>query len=199
MTRYAILDFASNGLTPDRGGRVLEMAVVLVQGGTIMDSRHSLVNPAVPVPPFVTTLTGITPSMVREAPVPAVALADMLAFIGDAPLVAHNASVDRQLWLHELALARLSGPQEFICTLRIARRLYPWAGDLRLGTLLALHHIPVMEQHARALTGATLTAQLFLRMSADLATLYQEEAASAGFFARYQKTGKAKTKGMPAP
>lgn len=198
MTRYAILDFESNGLAPERGGRVLEAAVVLVQDGAIAASWQSLMNPGVPVPPFVTTLTGITASMVREAPPPAAVLSEMLAFIGDATLVAHHASSDRQLWSHELALAGLQGPDDFICTLRLARRLYPWARDHRLGTLVTLHQIPVPGLHQRAHAEALLTAQLFLRMNADLAELYPGEFGEEGFLARYQKTGKAKAKSVTA-
>lgn len=198
MTRYAILDFETNGLSPERGGRVLEAAVVLVQGGAISGSWHSLMNPGVPVPPFVITLTGISASMVRAAPPSAAVLNEMLAFIGDATLVAHNASTDRQLWCHELALAGLQGPEDFICTLRLARRLYPWATDHRLGALAALHQIPVQGQHQRAHSEALLTAQLFLRMNADLAGLYPGESGGESFLARYQKTGRAKAKAVPA-
>lgn len=197
LTRYAILDFESNGLSPAKGGRLLEIAVVLVESGRIVASRHSLLNPQVPVPPYVTTLTGITASMVRAAPPPSEVLPGLLAFIGDAALVMHNASIDRQFWLHEMALAGLKCPQEFICTLRIARRLYPWARGQKLSTLAELHGIPVETRHQRALAEAMTTARLFVRMSDDLAALYAPEAVNAAFLARYQKTGKALAKSAP--
>lgn len=177
---------------------MLEAAVIRVQDGAIVGSWHSLMNPGVPVPPFVTTLTGISASMVRQAPSSALVLSEMLAFIGDAALVVHNASTDRQFWSHELALAGLQGSEDFICTLRLARRLYPWAADHRLGGLAALHQIPVQGQHQRVHSEALLTAQLFLRMNADLAGLYPGESGEEGFLARYQKTGRAKARAVAA-
>lgn len=198
MTRYAVIDFETNGLMPEQGGRALEVAAVIVQDGRITESWQSLMNPGVRVPSFITSLTGITPAMVNEAPPPARVMTEIAEFVGDATLVAHNASFDRRFWQHELARIGQGAVHDFLCTVLISRRLYPWAPNHKLATLVDLHNIPVDGRHHRALADAAMTAHLFLRMQQDLAMLYRGAEAEPGFLARYQKTGKTLVKGMPA-
>lgn len=195
MTRYAIIDFETNGLMPGQGGRALEVAAVLVQDGRLVATWQSLMNPGVPVPAFITALTGITPAMVRTAPSPDEAMAGIADFVGDTPLVAHNASFDRRFWQHELDRIRRPAAQDFLCTVLIARRLYPWAPNHKLATLVELHRLPADGRHHRALADASMTAHLFLRMQRDLAALYAGEAVDAAFLRQYQATVKAKVRG----
>lgn len=199
MTRYAIIDFETNGLMPEQGGRALEVAAVLVQDNQIVDSWQSLMNPGVRVPPFITSLTGITPMMVRTAPPPEAVMAAIADFVGDATMVAHNASFDRKFWQYELGRIGVPSPHEFLCTVLIARRLYPWATNHKLATLVDLHNIPVDGRHHRPLADASMTARLFLQMQEDLAELYAGEQAQSHFLAKYQKTAKALVKGAPEP
>lgn len=197
MSRYAVIDFETNGLMPEQGGRALEVAAVLVEDGRIVDSWQSLMNPGGRVPSFITALTGITPAMVREAPPPEQVMAGIAGFVGDATLVAHNASFDRRFWQHELARTGREDARDFLCTVLIARRLYPWAVNHKLATLVDLHGIPVDGRHHRALADAAMTAHLFLRMQQDLASLYGGAEAESGFLARYQKTVKTQVRAMP--
>lgn len=196
MTRYAVIDFETNGLMPEQGGRALEVAAVIVEDGRIAGSWQSLMNPGVRVPSFITALTGITPAMVRDAPSPAQAMAGIADFVGDATLVAHNASFDRRFWQHELGRLERACAHDFLCTVLISRRLYQWAPNHKLATLVDLHDIPVDGRHHRALADASMTAHLFLRMQRDLAALYADEARAADFLQRYQKTAKAQVRGQ---
>lgn len=203
MHRYAVIDFETNGLMPDSGGRALEVAAVLVEQDAnglhrIVDSWASLMNPGVYVPPFITSLTGITSAMVRTAPAPGKVMAEIHEFVGDATLVAHNASFDKKFWQHELARIGLKPRSDFLCTVLIARRLYPWAPNHKLATLVDLHNIQIEGRHHRALADADMTAKLLLQMQADLAALYAgqaEPASGPDFLAQYQKTAKALVKG----
>ena len=197
MARYAVLDFETNGLMPDQGGRALEVAAVLLQDGQIVDSWQSLMNPGVRVPGFITSLTGITPTMIRTAPAPERVMAEIAEFVGDATLVAHNASFDRKFWQHELSRIGLPHQHEFLCTVLIARRLYPWAINHKLATLVDLHNIPIDGRHHRALADASMTAHLFLRMQADLAALYQGAETKTDFLSTCQKTVKTQLKFVP--
>src|SRR3989339_877959 len=79
---------------------------VLLQDGQIVDSWQSLMNPGVRVPGFITSLTGITPTMIRTAPAPERVMAEIAEFVGDATLVdLHNISIDGR---HHRALADAS-------------------------------------------------------------------------------------------
>lgn len=198
MTRYAVIDFETNGLMPEQGGRALEVAAVIVQDGRITESWQSLMNPGGRVPAFITALTGITPAMVSGAPAPAQVMAGIAEFVGDATLVAHNASFDRRFWQHELARIDRPAVHDFLCTVLISRRLYPWAPNHKLATLVDLHNIPVDGRHHRALADAAMTAHLFLRMQQDLASLYGDAEVEPGFLSRYQKTVKTQVRAMPA-
>lgn len=197
MTRYAVIDFETSGLSPAQGDRALEIAAVIVENGVIRESWQSLMNPGVAVSAFITSLTGITTAMVRAAPGPAQVMAEVAEFVGDATLVAHNAGFDKKFWERELGRIKIKRQYDFLCTLLIARRLYPWAQNHRLQTLVDMHRIHVEGRHHRALADASMTAHLFIQMNEDLAGLYQGEEAASGFLAKYQKTGKAQVKAMP--
>ncbi|MCC1497396.1 PolC-type DNA polymerase III [Alcanivorax sp. 1008] len=197
MHRYAVIDFETNGLMPGQGGRALEVAAVIVEGGEIVASWQSLMNPGGRVPRFITDLTGITPAMVRAAPSPDEVMTQIHEFVGDATLVAHNASFDRRFWEHELDLCGRFCSSEFLCTVLIGRRLYPWAPNHKLATLVELHNIPVDGRHHRALADASMTARLFQRMQQDLTTLYAEQTAQEGFLQRYQRISRAQAKSIP--
>ncbi len=199
MTGFVILHMETNGLAPNRGGRVFETALVRVEEGRITTSCQQLMNPGLPLPPFLTALTGITPSMIREAPDSATAMAVLQAFLGGSILVAHNASIDRQIWQHELELAGQGDTPGFLCTLRLARRLYPWAGSQKIPALAALQGSRCQGLHKRALDHALLKAQVFLRMQKDLAQLYPDEDIDLLFLDRYQKAGRALARSLPEP
>ena len=73
---------------------IIEIGAVKVEDGKITDRFSTFVNPGIPVPFEITRLTSITDQMVMDAPGIEVVLPEFLAFIGDAVLVAHNASFD---------------------------------------------------------------------------------------------------------
>ena len=195
MSRYAVIDFETSGLMPEQGGRALEVAAVIVEDGRIAGAWASLMNPGVHVPPFITALTGITSAMVRAAPPPGQVMAEVAEFVGDATLVAHNAAFDRKFWQHELARIGRDACTDFLCTVLIARRLYPAAPDHKLATLVDFHNLPVDGLHHRALADARMTAHLLLRMQRDLEGLYAE--ADATFLHKYQRTAKALVRSCP--
>ncbi len=197
MNRFAVIDFETNGLMPGQGGRALEVAAVMVEDGEITGSWASLMNPRVHVPAFITALTGITPAMVRSAPPPAEVMAGIHDFVGSAVLVAHNASFDRKFWQHELAMTGRESEAGFLCTVLLARRLYPWAPNHKLATLAALHNIEAEGRHHRALADAGMTARLLMRMQRDLSQLYADEYETPGFLERYQKTPRAQLRAAP--
>ncbi|MBF0460742.1 MAG: 3'-5' exonuclease [Magnetococcales bacterium] len=173
MDMLAIIDFETTGLSPNVGARATEIAAVVVQGGRMVRHYQSLMNAGVWIPAFITSLTGITNEMVRTAPPAAQVMGEVADFVGDLPLVAHNASFDRKFWDAELALARRTRPQEFACTMLAARRVYPTAPNHKLGTLATFARLPATGQAHRALADAEMTAHLLWHMEATLAERFQ--------------------------
>lgn len=168
MGPIAVIDFETTGMSPETGGRATEVAIVLLEDGQVVDRYQSLMNAGVWIPPFITQLTGITNAMVRDAPPAAEVMREAARFVGDAPMVAHNASFDRKFWQGELARLELAAPQPFACTVLLSRRLYPQAPNHKLGTLVDFHGLPRTGQAHRALADAEMAAALLGRIQQDL-------------------------------
>ncbi len=167
-----ILDFETSGMSPDRGDRAIEIGAVRLQGEQIVDRFQSLMNPGCRISSFIQELTGISNAMVRQAPATEQVMARFFNFLGDSPLVAHNAAFDRRFLDAELARIGLRRQQEMACSLLAARRLYPEAPNHRLQTLVRYHSLPTSGTFHRALADAEMTAHLWLRMGYDVATAY---------------------------
>ncbi len=168
MTRIAVIDFETTGMSPLHGDRPTEVAIVMTEQGRVVDQYQSLMNPGRPIPRFISELTGITDAMVRTAPTVSAVMAEAARFVGEVPLVAHNAAFDRKFWQAELARLRLGHAQPFACTVLLARRLYPQAPNHKLGTLADHLHLPRSGRAHRALSDAQVTAALLGRIQADL-------------------------------
>ena len=125
MSRIAVIDFETTGLSPAFGDRATEVAIVLLENGQVVDRFQSLMNAGQWIPAFIEALTGISNAMIANAPSAASVMVDASRFVGDAPMVAHNASFDRRFWQAELARAGQAATQPFACTMLVARRLYP--------------------------------------------------------------------------
>lgn len=173
MEVVAVIDFETTGLSPDHGDRATEVAAVLVRDGKVVDRYQSLMNAGVRIPPFITELTGITDAMVRQAPPVADVMRDVADFVGDHPLVAHNAAFDRKFWDAELGRIRRTRRQEFACSMLVARRVFPQAPSHKLGVLVDFARLPVAGRYHRALADAEMAASLLVHMEDELRRRYQ--------------------------
>ncbi|WP_026437285.1 PolC-type DNA polymerase III [Acidovorax sp. JHL-9] len=170
MPPIAVIDFETTGISPGQGARATEVAIVLLENGQVVDRFQSLMKTGAWIPPFITQLTGITNAMVNAAPDAAQVMQEAARFVGNAPMVAHNAAFDSKFWQAELALAGLPAPQPFACTVLLSRRLYPEAPSHKLGVLVDYHGLPRTGQAHRALADAEMAAALLARMQHDLRT-----------------------------
>ncbi|MEO0003791.1 MAG: polymerase PolC-type [Pseudomonadota bacterium] len=191
MSTIAVIDFETSGLLPEAGGRATEVAIVLVDQDRVVDRFASLMNAGVWIPPFITELTGISNAMVRAAPAAAQVMAQAAQFVGDRPLIAHNASFDRKFWQSELAHVGLAAPQPFACTVLLSRRLYPDAPNHKLGTLADFHALPRSGRAHRALSDAEVTAELLLRIQRDLRRRHGVATPGHDFLQALQQCSKA--------
>lgn len=169
MRTYAVIDFETTGLSagPDR---IIEVGAVLVRDGEIAGTFSELMDPGFRIPPFITSLTGITNAMVQGRPRPEELMPRLRAFLGGHACVAHNASFDRRFFDAEMALAGEAHERPFLCSMLLARRLVPQAPSHKLGALmqhLRLEKPAGMQAH-RALADALMTVGLWRRLMADL-------------------------------
>ena len=130
-----ILDFETTGLNPT-WDRTIEVAAVLLVNNRPADRFCKLMHPGSRVPSFITDLTGITNDMVRGQPRPEEVMPRLRTFVGRRPIVAHNASFDSRFLRAEMERAGLTVENDFICTMRLARRLVPGLPSYRLEALI---------------------------------------------------------------
>ena len=160
-TDYVVFDLETTGAkTPPC--RITEIGAYRIVKGKITDEYQTLVNPEAAIPPFITALTGINNSMVRNAPKFGDIAADFLEFIGDSVLVAHNAHFDMRFLNHEIGRIhtdyRVGNP--YLCTVQLSRRLLPGLANHRLHTVAEFYSIYIKNRH-RATDDAHATARIF--------------------------------------
>lgn len=198
MSAFAVIDFETTGMSPDLGDRATEVAIVMVEGGCVVDRFQSLMNAGVRIPSFITQFTGISNAMVASAPDAAEVMAEASRFVGTTPLVAHNAAFDSKFWKAELARLDLPALQPFACTLLVSRRLYPQAPNHKLGSLVDYHHLPRTGVAHRALADAEMAAALLGRILHDLRARHGVARPDHALLMTLQRTGKAAVPGLLA-
>lgn len=188
----AIIDFETTGLNPHRGDRPTEVAVVFVRNQQIVDRFQRLINPGKPIPSFVTSLTGITNAMVRNAPPVGIVMEELHQKIGDTPLIAHNASFDKKFLDTELERIGRERRQDFICSMRVARRVLWSASNFKLGTLVEHVGLTFPSNAHRALADAEMTAKLWIAMERTLQERFSLQSIPLSLLDRLQSVTIAK-------
>lgn len=161
---YVVVDVEATGakLPPNR---IIELGAYRISGRKIVDSFLTLVNPEIPIPRFVMTLTGISNEMVKEAPLFAEVAPRWLEFVNEAVLIAHNAPFDTNFLNHEIS--RVYPGHRMInahlCTVTLSRHVLPGLINYRLDTIADHFSIPIMARH-RAGSDALATAEIFLHL-----------------------------------
>ena len=168
----AVIDFETTGMVPAQGARATEVAIVLLEGSQVVDRFASLMRTGAWIPPFIEELTGISNAMVAAAPPAEAVMREAARFVGDAPMVAHNAAFDSKFWQSELQHAGLQATQPFACTVLLSRRVYPDAPSHKLGNLIDHLGLPRTGRAHRALADAEMAAALLARMQHDLGQRY---------------------------
>jgi DNA polymerase-3 subunit epsilon len=167
MIREIVFDTETTGLDPYQGHRLVEIGCVeLVNRFPTGRTFHRHINPERDVPAEAMAVHGLSGDFLKNKPVFAEILGDLLGFIGEAPLVAHNAAFD--LGFLNAELDRLQHPaiprDRLVDTLMLARRKYP-GGANRLDDLCARFGI---DNSRRTKHGALLDAELLAEIYLDL-------------------------------
>ncbi len=167
-----VLDFETTGLSPNMGDRAIEIAGVRLENGQVVDSFQSLMNPGRRVSRFIEDYTGITNKMLADAPACEAVMGDFARFIGDANLVAHNASFDKRFLDAEFARINHSYSGEFSCSLLLSRRIFQDAHSHKLGELVRYSNIETSGDFHRALYDSEMTAKVWMKMLEDIGERY---------------------------
>ena len=144
--RLAIVDLETTGMSA-RTDRVTEIAVLEIDDGRLVGEWSSLINPGIPIPPEIRGLTGISDSMVKDAP-GFDAIADQLAeLLEGRVLVAHNVRFDYGFLKAEFERTGRSFSAKTLCTARLSRALYPERSGHGLDAIVARHRLDDADRH----------------------------------------------------
>ncbi len=157
---YAVLDLETTG--HGAGDDMLQVGLVLLdETMQIIRTYNTFVKPTIPIPPFITQLTGIDESMVEDAPPVEDVLLELIPLLENAVLVAHNVGFDAGFLssaLDRCGYMPFAGRR--LDTIDLLRVLYPTLTTYQLGAVTELFGIE-HDQHHRADSDAMATAELF--------------------------------------
>lgn len=189
---YVVLDFETTGLSADRH-RVIEVGAYLVRAGQITDSFAALCNPRKKLSAFIVKFTGITDEMLQDQPSPEDVMRTLRTFLGDRPIVAHNASFDSKFLIKEMSRIGHEVRNAFVCTLLLSRRLFPAQSSFKLARLQAAFDIRVPAEHRahRALDDAFVTVHLFSLVCQGVMTITRGASPTVEVLVRLAKVPKA--------
>jgi DNA polymerase III subunit epsilon len=165
--REIVLDTETTGLDPFQGHRLVEIGCIeLVNRIPSGQTFHRYINPEREVPAEAVAIHGLSIEFLKDKPFFVEIAEELAAFIGDAPLIAHNALFDLAFLNAELERAgkRLLPRERVVDTLLLARRKYPGASN-RLDDLCIRCGI---DNSRRTKHGALLDAELLAEVYLDL-------------------------------
>jgi DNA polymerase-3 subunit epsilon len=165
--REIVFDTETTGIMPGDGHRIVEIgALELMDRISTGRTFHSYIDPCRAMPRDAEGVHGLTTAFLTGQPVFEAVIDEFLAFIGDAPLVAHNAAFDMAFLNWELRRAGLRPlpDSRAICTLELSRARHPGAKH-SLDALCTRYDI---DLSGRSKHGALLDAELLARVYIEL-------------------------------
>ncbi|OHU94533.1 exonuclease domain-containing protein [Pseudoalteromonas byunsanensis] len=157
---YVVVDIETTG-GKNQFDRITEIALVRIEGGEIVSTWQSLVNPKRSIPKYITQLTAIDNTMVADAPEFSDIANKVAAVCEKAIFVAHNVNFDMGFLKQEFQRVGMTFSKPKLCTVQLARKYLPGHSSYSLGKLCAALGIE-LKQHHRALEDALAAAKLLL-------------------------------------
>ncbi|MDC1337493.1 exonuclease domain-containing protein [Flavobacteriaceae bacterium] len=156
---YSILDVETTGGKYNEEG-ITEIAIYRFDGEKIIDQFISLINPEIPIQPFVQQLTGINNKMLVNAPKFYQIAKRVLEITDNSILVAHNSSFDYRMLKIEFDRLGYEFNIPQLCTVKLSKKIIPNLDSYKLGNLVKSVGIPISNRH-RASGDALATVELF--------------------------------------
>lgn len=183
---YVVVDIETTGLSPVYDS-IIEISSIKYKDNKKIDIFSSLVQPDdffelyeneedfSYLPKFITSLTGITDDMLKEAPKTKDVLEQFIDFIGDNILIGHNVNFDINFLydnINNLLEKELSN--NFVDTMRLSRRINSDLDHHRLSDLAVLYSLDYSGAH-RSLNDCELTQNCYINMRKQVVSIYGSE------------------------
>lgn len=156
---FSIIDIETTGHSY-KNGKITEIAIYQHNGEEVTGSFSTLINPEMDIPYFITELTGIDNSMVKNAPKFHEVAKIIVEMTTGRTFVAHNASFDYKFIKEEFARLGYNYMRQTMCTVKLSRKLLPGHESYSLGKLCSNLGIEINGRH-RAAGDALATTHLF--------------------------------------
>lgn len=163
---YAVIDIETTGGNY-RWGRITEIAIFIHNGKEVTEEFSTLINPKMPIPPFISQLTGITNEMVEDAPTFEEVAPTIAQLTRDKVFVAHNSQFDYHFVRHEFRRMEQEYERPTLCTVRLSRKLIPHQPSYSLGKLCDQLGIALQDRHRAGGDAAATVKLLELLISED--------------------------------
>lgn len=184
---YIALDLETTGLSPSED-RILEIGAVKVKDGSICERYETLVNPGMTISPRIRELTGIDDEMAATGKDTGTAVAELVDFCGELPLLGHNILFDYSFVKRNAVNLGLAFEKDGVDTLKIARALLPDLEHKNLPYLCAYYKITQERAH-RASDDACAAMELYRRLAAEFPDSPEELFAPKQLIYRTKKQG----------
>ena len=158
---FVVFDLETTGISAAKH-KIIEIGAVKVEGGQITDRYSTFVNPQRPIPFAIERLTGISDSMVVDAPTIETILPQFLEFCEGAIMVAHNADFDMGFLKLNCREQKIEREFTYIDTVGLARYLLPGLGKVTLDKVAKAVGVP-LNNHHRAVDDAECTAHIYVK------------------------------------
>lgn len=164
---FTVIDVETTGLSSTKN-RIIEIGMVRIEKLKIVSKFHSLINPDTYIPSFITQFTGISNEDVEEAPSFENIADEVIAYMENSVLTAHNLPFDFSFLKNELDLCGYETPNlQTLCTLKLSRRIFPFLKSRSLGSVAMHLKIKNSDAH-RALSDAETTARILIKLIKQL-------------------------------
>lgn len=140
--------------------RVIEIGILRVENGILVDTFNSLLNPQTHLPPEIEMLTGITMQDLEHAPVFREVANDIERVLTDCIFVAHNVRFDYSFLKHEFSRLEKSFSTKHFCTVKLSRALFPRFAHHNLDSIIRRFQIICKNRH-RALDDAKVVYEFY--------------------------------------
>lgn len=145
LPNLIFLDLETTGATP-MVDRIIEIGLIKIENGEATEWK-TFVNPGVPIPPFITQLTGITNAEVENAPSFEEVASTLYGYLEGQVIAAHNARFDYGFLKAEYRRIGATLRQRTLCTVKLSRRLFPEHASHGLDAIMARHGLVTTARH----------------------------------------------------
>jgi DNA polymerase-3 subunit epsilon len=159
---FAIVDIETTGGSAKMHA-ITEIAIITLCDGKQIDSYQTLINPEMFIPDRITSITGISNEMVRDAPVFKEVAQEIWKRTSEAVFVAHNVNFDYGFIREQFGKLGMIWRPKRLCTVRLSRKLMPGLYSYSLGKIAAQMGRTIADRH-RAMGDCAFTADLFMHL-----------------------------------